>query len=206
MFFRDFNVPDTLDGRFDVLVFHAWLVLRELQRREERELAQVLVDQLFARLEEALRELGAGDIGLGRRMKAMTSAFYGRLEAYESAADVPALGTAIGRNLYRHADCDLETALSLARYAASAGAHLAQCRLEQGDVDFGALPALVAAQDTQAMRQLSGPTAPLFSGWPNGPASMRWRDSRRASSCAHVPGPDSPTRPISRPRSCKAAW
>ncbi len=149
VFFRDFNVPDTLDGRFDVLVFHAWLVLRELQRREERELAQVLVDQLFARLEEALRELGAGDIGLGRRMKAMTSAFYGRLEAYESAADVPALGTAIGRNLYRHADCDLETALSLARYAASAGAHLAQCRLEQGDVDFGALPALVAAQDTQ---------------------------------------------------------
>lgn len=99
VFFERFAVPDTLDGRFDLLTLHAWLVLARL--KDDARLSQVLVDTIFVGFDEALRELGAGDMGMGRRMKKFADAFYGRLKAYDAATDAAALETALVRNLYR---------------------------------------------------------------------------------------------------------
>ena len=68
-----------------MVVLHAWLVLARLQAAEEKEAAQALTDALFIGFDEALREQGVSDMGMGRRMKAMANAFYGRLR-YEAAA------------------------------------------------------------------------------------------------------------------------
>jgi cytochrome b pre-mRNA-processing protein 3 len=108
-FYESFDVPDTLDGRFDLIVLHAGLYLPRLKaiRTEGNALAQAAFDQMFANLEVNLRELGVGDMGVPRRVKSMLSAFYGRAAAYDTAlkeGDVSALRAALLRNVYRGAD------------------------------------------------------------------------------------------------------
>jgi len=145
VFFLHCGVPDTIDGRFDVLMLHAWLVLERLQSHGEDDLAQALVDALFVHLEEALREQGAGDMSMSRRLKKMAGAFYGRLQAYRDATDENALAAAVTRNLYRGDASRVEQAVGIARYAVAARTRLAQCCLEQGQLEFGPLPAPVEA-------------------------------------------------------------
>jgi len=141
VFFRGMLVADTIDGRFDVLALHAWLLLDELRNRGEAELSQRFVDALFVHFDEALRELGAGDVGMSRRMKKMASAFFGRLEAYRSAPDATALADAIARNIYRGEPHGVEQSRALATYCAAARSHLGRSRPELGEIDYGGLPA-----------------------------------------------------------------
>ena len=107
-FYARCGVPDTLDGRFDMLVLHAFLVLDRLagQGAPEAAFAQALIDHLFADLDVNLREMGVGDLSVGKKVKQMAQAFYGREQAYRTglASDDPTmLAAALGRNLYRSA-------------------------------------------------------------------------------------------------------
>jgi cytochrome b pre-mRNA-processing protein 3 len=134
VFFARLGVPDSLDGRFDLLTLHAWLVLERLHAGKE--LAQALVDTIFSGFDEALRELGAGDIAMLRRMKQFADAFYGRLKAYGEAKGAASLAAALSRNLYRgEAAC----APALADYVLRARDRLAAWN-GQGTPDFGPLP------------------------------------------------------------------
>jgi cytochrome b pre-mRNA-processing protein 3 len=132
VFFERFGVPDTLDGRFDLLTLHAWLVLARV--KQDAQLSQALVDAIFVGFEEALREMGAGDMGMGRRVKKFADAFYGRLKAYGDAKDASEMATALERNLYRGRPCDG----ALAAYVMQARHRLASW--ENGAPDFGPLP------------------------------------------------------------------
>jgi len=106
------QVPDSLDGRFDLIVLHAFLVMRGLGRiegtgrDEAREVSQALFDLMFADMEQNLRELGVSDMAVGKRVKQMAQAFYGRVAAYEKglAEGDAALAAALRRNLYGAAD------------------------------------------------------------------------------------------------------
>jgi cytochrome b pre-mRNA-processing protein 3 len=140
VFFRVLGVPDTIDGRFDLLALHAWLVLERLELAGRRDLAQAVTDRLFTGFDEGLRDLGAGDMGMSRRMKKLGSAFYGRLQAYRDAADDAALASAIGRNVFRGEAGHDEAARLLALYAKMARVHLSGADVAQGDVEFGPLP------------------------------------------------------------------
>jgi cytochrome b pre-mRNA-processing protein 3 len=105
-FYLHCGVPDTVDGRFDMILLHAFLVLRRLKRdrRHTAELGQALFDLMFADMDRNLREMGVGDLAVGRRIKAMAEAFYGRIAAYEAGlADDAMLADALKRNLYRKA-------------------------------------------------------------------------------------------------------
>lgn len=103
-FYRGFGVPDTLDGRFDMIALHAFLVLHRLKRDGEGQgrVAQALFDLMFADMDGALRELGVGDLSVGRKVKRMASGFYGRVAAYEAglAGTKDELQHALARNLY----------------------------------------------------------------------------------------------------------
>jgi len=104
VFFSEFGVPDTLDGRFEMLTLHAFLVMNRLRegRPETEDFSQALFDAMFFDLDRGLREMGVGDLGVGRRIKAMIQAFYGRVDAYSKglAADDAELEAALRRNLY----------------------------------------------------------------------------------------------------------
>ena len=134
VFFEGLGVADTIDGRFDVLAFHAWMVLTELKGSPA---AQALTDIIFTGFDEAMREQGAGDMGIGHKLKAMAKAFYGRMAAYDAAKDEPALAEALAKNLWRGAEVD-DRARVLAAYAVRARASLRQS-LPDG-LDFGPLP------------------------------------------------------------------
>lgn len=140
VFYEKLGVADTIDGRFDLLVFHAWLVLDRLAQQGATALSQSLVDGLFVQFDEALREQGAGDMGMGRRMTKMADAYFGRLKAYREAADENALADAIVRNLYRGDAAKVEQAAALAIYAASARERLSQTDLNAGTPNFGPEP------------------------------------------------------------------
>ncbi len=140
IFFEQFKVPDTIDGRFDLLALHAWMVLEQLGTQGNRTLQQRLTDLLFTSFDEGLREQGAGDIGMGRRMKAMADAFYGRLGGYRGALGPSGLLDAVIRNVYR-GDAQREPeARCVASYVETARASVAAMDLASGALDFGRLP------------------------------------------------------------------
>jgi cytochrome b pre-mRNA-processing protein 3 len=137
VFFTRFGVPDTMDGRFDMMALHAWLALARLKSSGQDEAAQALTDALFVGFDEALREQGINDMGMGRRMKVLANAFYGRLSVYDAAKTHEHLAEALARNVWRGAAVD-EKARALAAYAE--GARTALANAPAGTLDFGLLP------------------------------------------------------------------
>jgi cytochrome b pre-mRNA-processing protein 3 len=109
LFYQDLGVPDTLDGRFDMVVLHLWMVLRRLQRFENgSSLAQSLFDHFCSDMDHNLRELGTGDLAVPRRMREFGEAFYGRSAAYDLAlaAGEGPLAQALGKNIFSERDND----------------------------------------------------------------------------------------------------
>jgi len=148
-FYARHGVPDSLDGRFDMIVLHAFLVMRRLRAiRSEAasKLSQELFDLLFADMDNNLREIGVGDLGVGKRVKKMAQAFYGRVEAYEAgliATDDAILTDALTRNLYGTIQPALPNQLAMAAYMRAAETHLAaqqEVEIMAGNIDFPAPP------------------------------------------------------------------
>lgn len=86
-FYEHFGVPDTLDGRFNMIVLHNFLVFRRLKDVDEgtRAVSQDVFDMFRLDMDRSLRELGVGDTTVPKRMKKMMQVFYGRTDAYEAA-------------------------------------------------------------------------------------------------------------------------
>jgi len=125
MFYRDLGVPDTVNGRFDLLLLHLWLVLRRLKSVEAGTgLSQALFDHFCEDMDDNLRELGVGDLTVPKRMRAFGEAFYGRAAAYDMALaeDREAFAQALCRNILNGGD--IEKARRLAAYADAAMAAL----------------------------------------------------------------------------------
>lgn len=125
------GLPDTVDGRFEALVLHALLVLRRLRAlpAPAADVAQDLVDALFAHLEIALRESGIGDFGVPKRMKKIGQGFYDRIDKYEPAlaAGAPALAAAIAGRV----PVPPEAAARIAAYCLETEALLAEADLDR---------------------------------------------------------------------------
>jgi cytochrome b pre-mRNA-processing protein 3 len=124
-FYEALEVPDTLDGRFDLIVLHAGLYLPRLKsvRAEGKALAQAAFDQMFANMEQSLRELGNGDMSVPKKIQHMVQAFYGRAAAYDTAlkeGDLDALRAALHRNVYRGGDVAAPKLDALATYVRAA--------------------------------------------------------------------------------------
>lgn len=107
--YADYGVEDSIDGRFDALCLLQSVMMRRLSGQEGhvKELAQGLFDAMFNDMDLTLREMGVGDMGVGKRVKLMSEAYMGRLKSYDeaiSAGDKAALAQALRRNLYRQDD------------------------------------------------------------------------------------------------------
>jgi cytochrome b pre-mRNA-processing protein 3 len=104
LFLPPYEVPDTIEGRFDLLVLLTILVLRRLESLPDPgpEIAQEVIDATFEHLDAGLREMGVGDLTVPKRMKKLAEAFSGRSAAYRDALakDGRAFAAAIARNIY----------------------------------------------------------------------------------------------------------
>lgn len=142
-FYTRYGVPDTVDGRFDMTALHVFLILYRLREEGEatRDLGQALFDYMFGDMDRSLRELGVGDLRVGKRIQPMVQAFMGRAQTYRQAllaADEAALAEAIHRNVYRGAAA--VPAAALADYVQRQVGVLAgvpAAMLQAGEVPFG---------------------------------------------------------------------
>jgi cytochrome b pre-mRNA-processing protein 3 len=138
-----FGVPDTLDGRFDLVGLHAFLLIHKLRvlPAPGPALAQAVFDAMFADMDLNLREMGVGDLSVGKRVRAMWEAFHGRALAYEAplaAGDREALAAALARNVWR-GDAGEGAPARLAELAIANSAHFAAAdpaRLVAGEAAF----------------------------------------------------------------------
>jgi len=145
-FFLHLGVPDTVEGRFEMIALHGWMVMRRLasEGRAAVGFNQSLFDFMFADMDFNLRELGAGDMKVGDKVKDLASHYYGRVHAYDaglSAADPGVLVGALDRNLY---GSTLPDAAHVAAMAAYVRRQLTQLegfpidRLLAGEITFAA--------------------------------------------------------------------
>ena len=125
VFYADWGVPDTLDGRFDMITLHAFLILDRLKGAESP-FRQELVDELFRDMDRSLREMGVGDISVGKKVRKMAEVFYGRVAAYDKALNEPEtlLADAISRNVFPDGNAGIGPE-RLAAYMSGQRAHLA---------------------------------------------------------------------------------
>jgi cytochrome b pre-mRNA-processing protein 3 len=111
-FYTAYGVPDTVQGRFDLIVLHLVLLLRRFERAESarRNVGQLLFDAFCRDLDANLREMGVGDLAVPKRMRHFGEAFYGRQAAYLSAIDA-----ASGQDIEKVALAQAEFAKALER-------------------------------------------------------------------------------------------
>ena len=81
------GVPDTVNGRFELITLHIFIVMHRLKELGEEggKLSQELFDVMFGDMDKNMREMGVGDLGVGRKIKALAKSFYGRIKAYDVA-------------------------------------------------------------------------------------------------------------------------
>jgi cytochrome b pre-mRNA-processing protein 3 len=144
-FYETLGVPDTVDGRFDVLLLHVFLVMRSL--KDHPEATQSLFDLLFADMDRSLREMGVGDMSVGKKMKPMIMAFYGRTQAYEKALQEgsDALAIALQRNVYGAAPATADNIQRLGDYVRRATAALEKQEIDTILSGYIQFPAVIAS-------------------------------------------------------------
>jgi cytochrome b pre-mRNA-processing protein 3 len=162
VFFTDYGVPDTLDGRFELICLHAFLYLHRLKsdRPQASRFCQELFDVMFADMDRSLREMGKSDLGVGKEVKRMARGFYGRIRAYEDglAGEDRVLAAALARNLFGTAKGALPLAAATAyvrRAAAQLGVQPA-AELLAGHVVFTIPESLSMGERTAAATTLGG--------------------------------------------------
>ena len=125
-----YNVPDTVDGRFEMIMLHMILVLNRLRGEGDvaADFSQKLFDTFFADMDGSLREMGVGDLGVPKKVKKMAEAFYGRAGAVAEALasdGLQQLESVVDRNVFAEAP-DAAAAHAIARYLRGAADELAR--------------------------------------------------------------------------------
>ncbi|MGH7026692.1 ubiquinol-cytochrome C chaperone family protein [Brevundimonas sp.] len=127
-FYTTLGVADRIDARFELYTLHVLILFLRLKQDGERGevAAQKLFDTYISSLDNTLRELGVGDVSVGKKMRKLGESLYGRMNAYEGplrAEDVEALASSLAKNVYESAD--IEAGRALARYAVTSRQNLA---------------------------------------------------------------------------------
>ncbi len=144
VFYADLGVPDTIEGRYEMIVLHVVLLLRRLRQPDakQKRLAQALVDFMAADLDRSIRELGVGDMSVGKFMKRLGEGLFGRAAAYDKALDgrdIPALEVALLRNIFDGYEPGERILAAIACYVLAQHDHLAGQAIEAiaaGNVAF----------------------------------------------------------------------
>jgi len=146
-FYRDCGVPDSVDGRFELIALHIFLVLRRLKADtgDGGGLGQALIDVMFQDMDQSLRELGAGDLGVGPRVKRMAQGPFGRIAAYEDGLCGPPanLEAALRRNLYGTVTAEPDQVRAMAGYLRATAEDLTRWNLAEAEgtgPEFGPPP------------------------------------------------------------------
>ena len=131
-FYENMGVADTIDGRFEMIVLHLFLVLNRLKGEGVEDLRQDLTDEFFADMDRSLRELGVSDVAVGKKVRKIAESYYGRVTAYDRgvSASPKILQEAISRNIYPDGAPE-ESTRAMTNYVGDAVKQLGTISLEQ---------------------------------------------------------------------------
>lgn len=147
VFYRDYGVADTLNGRLDLLMLHLVLVFERLSQGDDEAKAagQAVFDRFCLDMDDHLREEGVGDLKVPKDMRRLGSAFFGRHRAYVNALraqDRNALRAALRRNVFGDAEAaGLEPVVTYVETAARALQDQNASGLASGQIEWPALNA-----------------------------------------------------------------
>ena len=120
IFYTYLKVPDTLNGRFDIIVMHFYFVHTVLFKQElpSNNIYDELLKVMYKDFDSNLREIGVGDLSVGKKIYQMSEAVAGRVNAYNKAKkNKELLYKTISRNIYGlKKNIDKKTKLSMLRY------------------------------------------------------------------------------------------
>ena len=145
IFFLDFKVNDTIEGRFDIIILHSFIVFYFFINSEKKnsEIPQLLFDHMFADFDNNLREMGFGDIAVNNRMKQFIKAFYGRISNYSKGVSQfnklnqnNILKDTIIRNIYKDDNSGIECVNFWSEYIISNINYLNDRTLDQNIENF----------------------------------------------------------------------
>lgn len=138
--YRDAHVPDTLDGRFDMVASILSLVLLRMERDGDASRADsvLLTETFIADMDGTLRQIGIGDFVVGKHVGKMMGALGGRLTAFRTAIEEGDFASAVTRNIFRDAPPSAE-AVTLASTALTRF-HQNLAKLDAGRLLAGELP------------------------------------------------------------------
>jgi cytochrome b pre-mRNA-processing protein 3 len=110
-FYTALGVPDTVEGRFELYSLHVVLLLHRFKGSgsQAANTSQALFDVYVSALDNALREMGVGDLSVAKKMRKLGEAFYGRAKAYDAALDEgdrAALTALMARTVFEGASTD----------------------------------------------------------------------------------------------------
>jgi cytochrome b pre-mRNA-processing protein 3 len=150
LFYQEFGVPDTLEGRYLVLSLNLFVVLHRLKREggEDAVLSQEIADRFKEDMETVLREVGVSDLSIPKKMRGLAASSAALLQAYEKAL-------AKGEGMLAETIAD---ALPIeGEEAKAAGTHLAHYLMEcvrslESEPDAELLVGAVRFPDVAAMR------------------------------------------------------
>lgn len=145
-FYSELAVEDNLDGRFDLMSLHMAMILQKLDQNEQNtdaaKLKRIVQETMFDNLDLTLREIGVGDLGVGKKIKVMAEAFYGRMMVYQDLFDVKdeqRMCDALQRNLYREREVSQEMLAAMTKYVYDQFELIESQNMEKfmtGDVNF----------------------------------------------------------------------
>lgn len=137
--FRRYALDDTPETRFELLALHmaaAWARMNA-GSDEVRRLRQGMGDAFVADMDASLRDLGAGDLGVGKRVKALAERLYGRLPAYAEAfapdAADETIEAALARNLFKDGGSPAPDAIAATRALGQAWREHDNAAIAQGE-------------------------------------------------------------------------
>jgi cytochrome b pre-mRNA-processing protein 3 len=127
----DGGVPDTVEGRTDMMLLHLFLLMHRLndETGEANALARSVCDRFFAELDRAMREMGISDLAVPKRMRKIADIYAGCSSSYGNAlnaVDGMELSQALLRNVYANREDRREEAGILADYVRRTAAALAK--------------------------------------------------------------------------------
>jgi cytochrome b pre-mRNA-processing protein 3 len=143
VFYAGYGVPDTVEGRLELVMLYAVLLLhRSAEEDALHALGQAVFDRFCQDMDDSLREMGVGDLAVPRQMQRIAGAFYGRARVYREAlavADPAHLVNALRRNIYSDESATDAPAQGLAAYVRAVVTHLRRqdaAALSAGRISF----------------------------------------------------------------------
>jgi len=150
IFYDHYGVADTIEGRLDLLMLHAFLLFQRYKTDDPlfRDLSQSVYDVMIKDIDLSMREQGIGDTGVSIRIKKITESLHGRINSYQQGLkdglESPTLKNALKRNLYHKMDPTNENLGQICQYMHDCAYQLSNInsdQLQQGVVEFADIPA-----------------------------------------------------------------